>query len=156
MLELLDTCDNCFKRSNKVGHFTASAFILNKAKTHVLLMHHAKLNIWVQPGGHCDGDQDVSSVAIKEAEEETGIKGLKFLMPEIFDIDIHLLPEHKGIEAHYHFDIRFLLHAHEDDTFIKNHESHELRWVEINKENTPVDRESVARMFKKILSRKYF
>jgi 8-oxo-dGTP pyrophosphatase MutT (NUDIX family) len=150
MLELLDTCDNCYERSNKVGHFTASALVLNKEKTHVLLMHHAKLNIWVQPGGHCDGDEDVSRVAIKEAQEETGIKDLLLITPDIFDIDIHLLPDHKGVDAHYHFDVRFLLHAYADDTFVKNHESLELRWVDVFADDMLSDKESVTRLFNKI------
>ena len=61
----------------------------------VLLMHHTKLDKWFQLGGHCDGDPDVINVAIKEASEESGIKNIKPLSLEIFDIDIHLIPPHK-------------------------------------------------------------
>lgn len=146
MLELIDTCDDCFFRTCRVGHFTASAFLLNKDKTHVCLMHHAKLDKWMQLGGHCDGDHDVLNVAIKEAQEESGIEKIKPIENDIFDIDIHLIPPNSTDDAHYHFDIRFLLHAYDNDTLIKNHESKELRWVKKYDKNIP---QNVFRMFEK-------
>ena len=146
MLEFLIACDDCFLRSCRVGHFTSSAFLLNKNMTHVCLMHHTKLDKWMQLGGHCDGDYDILNVAIKEAQEESGIKNIKPIKEEIFDIDVHLIPPNINDEAHYHFDIRFLLHAYDDDTLIKNHESQELRWVKSNDKDVP---ENVFRMFKK-------
>lgn len=146
MLDVLKHCDDCFLRSCRVGHFTASAFLLNKGKTAVCLMHHAKLDKWLQLGGHCDGDPDILNVAIKEAKEESGIQNIRAITREIFDIDIHLIPSRPEDPAHYHFDIRFLLHAYDDDTLIKNHESHALRWVD--KYDLGIS-ENVGRMFKK-------
>jgi 8-oxo-dGTP pyrophosphatase MutT (NUDIX family) len=147
MLEFLETCDDAFLRSCLVGHFTASAFLLNHDKTHVCLMHHTKLNKWVQPGGHCDGDSNILAVAIKEAQEETGITQIIPLNPDIFDLDLHLIPANTKDKAHYHFDIRFFLHACGNDTLIKNHESQELRWVEKDVQ-LPLD-PSVRRLFEK-------
>lgn len=148
MLEFIFSCDDCFLRSCRVGHFTSSAFLLNKDKTHVCLMHHAKLNKWMQLGGHCDGDSDVLSVAIKEAREESGIENIKPIKSDIFDIDIHLIPPSSKDDAHYHFDIRFLLHAYDDDdTLVKNHESNELKWVQKAEHDVP---SNVVRMFKKL------
>jgi 8-oxo-dGTP pyrophosphatase MutT (NUDIX family) len=106
----------------------------------------------MQLGGHCDGDQNMLNVAIKEAQEESGIKEIKPLSLNIFDIDIHLIPPSKKDDAHYHFDVRFLLHAYSGDKVYKNHESKELRWVERNSENVPTDSDSVTRMFKKLKS----
>ena len=60
---------DCFERSLEIGHITASAWLLNKDNTYALLMHHAKLQDWFQLGGHCDGDSDVLSISIKEAQE---------------------------------------------------------------------------------------
>ena len=67
MLDFLQTSPNVFKRSHCCGHFTGSCMLLNKEKTHALLMHHMKLDRWFQLGGHCDGDHDTLAVAIKEA-----------------------------------------------------------------------------------------
>lgn len=150
MIELLGASDDCFLRSCRVGHFTASAFLLNKDKTHVLMMHHAKLDRWMQLGGHCDGNTDVHAVAIKEAQEESGIDQIKLLNEDIFDIDIHLIPSRAKEQAHYHFDIRFLLHAYESDNFVQNRESKELRWIFMTEEEPLSDSESVNRMFRKL------
>ncbi|PLX29421.1 MAG: nucleoside triphosphate hydrolase [Alphaproteobacteria bacterium] len=150
MLQFLDTCPDCFLRSCRAGHFTASAFLLNPEKTHVLLLLHAKLDKWMQLGGHCDGDPDALGVAIKEAQEESGIQKIRAIRPTVFDIGIHLIPPYKEEEAHYHFDIRFLLHAYETDQVIQNHESKALQWLKITGENLPKNRASVDRMFEKI------
>ena len=48
-----------WRRSTLEGHVTASAWVINVATTHALLLHHAKLDCWVQPGGHID-DSDES------------------------------------------------------------------------------------------------
>src|SRR5215217_9702417 len=63
---------DCFQRTLLEGHITASGWVLSADKNSVLLMHHFKLDRWFQPGGHCDGDPDVESVARKEVWEETG------------------------------------------------------------------------------------
>ena len=84
-----------FDRANK-GHITSSIWIVNADRTHSLLTHHKKFNLWVQLGGHNDGNIDCKAVAAQEAWEESGIEGLTFMNEGIFDIDIHLiiLPAH--------------------------------------------------------------
>ena len=119
MLDLIHECEDCFLRSFRLGHFVASAFLLNVKKTHVLSMHHAKLDKWMQLGSHCDGESDALSIAMKEAQEESGMNKIIPLNSQIFDIDMHLIPANAKDAAHCHFDIRFLSHAHEDDKFHK-------------------------------------
>lgn len=150
MLKVLSICEDCFLRSCRVGHFTASALLFNKNLTHVLLMHHTKLDKWMQLGGHCDGDMNILNVAIKEAQEESGIQEIRPLLPDIFDIDIHLIPPRKADAAHYHFDIRFLMHAYDNDKIVKNHESKALKWVEKYSQNLPSQEYSLLRMFEKV------
>lgn len=149
MLELLQACDDCFLRSCRVGHFTASAFLLNHKKTHALMLHHRKVGNWFQPGGHCDGDPDVLAVAIKEAQEESGIEEIRPLNPHVFDIDIHLFPTYKDEQAHYHYDVRFVLHAYGDDTLHQNHESKALEWIDVQATKIPNEDPSVKRLFTK-------
>lgn len=119
-------------RSCQPGHFTCSAWVLNAAGDSALLMHHAKLNMWLQPGGHCDGESDFIAVARKETEEETGLTNLTLLQPGIFDCDIHLIPARKNDPWHYHYDVRFLFQAAQHAILKKNHESHEIAWVPLN------------------------
>lgn len=140
---------NCFERSLEKGHITASAWLLNKNKSHTLLMHHTKLDKWIQLGGHCDGDPDVLAVAIKEVQEESGIQNVVPVSNDIFDIDIHLIPENKKEKAHYHYDIRFLLQVVGDEHIVQNKESKELRWIAKELNLIPTNEQSVIRMFKK-------
>jgi 8-oxo-dGTP pyrophosphatase MutT (NUDIX family) len=142
-----ENCD-CFERTLAPGHITASAWLLNKAGTHALLMHHAKLGIWVQLGGHCDGDADTLRVAIKEAQEESGISAIEPVSPAIFDLDIHFIPASKKEPAHYHYDIRYLLRVASDESFAQNSESLQLRWFEKNEE-LPTESRAVTRIAEK-------
>lgn len=122
--------DRCFHRDHLPGHITGSAWILNKKKTHVLLVHHAKLNKWLQPGGHADGEENVLSVAMREVNEETGLIHFKELVPGIFDIDIHTIPARADFPEHLHYDIRYALIATEDDEVIEvSAESHDVKWI---------------------------
>ena len=153
MLQLLDIGPLCFSRGLLSGHFTGSAFIVNQKKTHTLLLKHAKLNCWLQPGGHCDGDPDVENVAIKEVFEETGLIVEKSTNPEIFDIDIHKIPERKAVPEHLHYDVRFLFLVDESAKIEISDESTDLKWIPfIEIENYNID-ESVSRMVEKILTK---
>jgi 8-oxo-dGTP pyrophosphatase MutT (NUDIX family) len=76
--------DTCFNRELSVGHMTGSAWIVNRLGTHTLLTHHKKLNKWLQPGGHADGDSDILQVAKREADEESGLTDLEIEDGKIF------------------------------------------------------------------------
>jgi 8-oxo-dGTP pyrophosphatase MutT (NUDIX family) len=112
-------------------------------------MHHTKLNKWFQLGGHCDGDGNILNVALKEAQEESGIFHIKPISTEIFDIDIHTIPANSKEPEHEHFDVRFLLQVTSDEEVIQNKESKELRWIGLNLSDLPTDQHSVVRMFYK-------
>ncbi len=150
MIHFINEHPDCFERTLEIGHITGSAFILNKEHTHALLLHHTKLDKWFQLGGHCDGDPDVLAVATREAQEESGIMAIAPLNTEIFDIDIHRIPENKREKAHDHFDVRFLLHVTSNEQLVQNVESKELRWIKLDMSDLPTDNRSVIRMFKKI------
>jgi len=151
ILAFINKYENCFERTLEIGHVTASAWLLNQDKTKALLMHHTKLDKWFQLGGHCDGNPDTLEVAIKEAEEESGIQNISAVNNQIFDIDVHLIPENKREKEHYHYDIRFLLYVNGDDQLVQNSESKELRWISKNINELPTDNSSVIRMFNKWL-----
>lgn len=153
MIEFINKYTNtCFERSLEVGHFTGSSWLLNKNKNKALLMHHTKLDKWFQLGGHCDGDPDVLGVSIKESQEESGIVNIEPISNEIFDIDIHLIPENKYNKAHYHYDVRFLLYVTSDEEIVQNRESKELRWIDKDPKNLPTNTPSIIRMFNKWIS----
>ena len=120
---------DAFLRSHLPGHITGSAWIIDKESGDVLLTHHAKLNRWLQPGGHADGDENVMRVAAREAQEETGLQQLTLVSDKIFDIDIHTIPARGDMPAHLHFDIRYLFYSDKKHPLVITHESHDLRWI---------------------------
>jgi 8-oxo-dGTP pyrophosphatase MutT (NUDIX family) len=116
-------------RSCPEGHFTASALVVDAAHAEVLVLFHAKLRKWLQPGGHVDGSGDLASSARREATEETGIDGLTVVGPAI-DLDIHeVCPPREA--PHLHLDVRYVVEAPPGATVAGNHESTELRWVSL-------------------------
>lgn len=120
---------DCFERTNLAGHVTGSAWIVDRAATAVVLLHHRKLDRWLQPGGHADGDPDVRRVALREAAEESGLTDLVAASADIYDVDAHEIPARPGEPAHVHFDVRFAFFARRDEAPIVSDESHEVAWV---------------------------
>lgn len=139
--------ENCYQRSNLHGHITASVWVTNKSKDQVLLLHHKKLDKWLQPGGHADGNENLIAVAMKELEEETGLSNVSLQSHKIFDLDIHTIPERKGVPIHKHYDVRFLVVADVSEKLLQNHESTALRWFHLDK--VPKE-ESMQRMVDKL------
>jgi len=128
-------CDtpDCFERSHAAGHITGSGWLLNPMGDKALLTLHRKLKLWVQPGGHADGDPDVLRVALREAGEESGIGGIAALSRHIYDVDIHVIPARlaTGEPEHLHYDIRYLLQAPSENYAISD-ESDALGWFTMN------------------------
>jgi 8-oxo-dGTP pyrophosphatase MutT (NUDIX family) len=147
-LKLLEH-DRAFHRDHLPGHITGSAWIVDAAHTSVLLTHHAKLDKWLQPGGHADGDENVLRVALREAEEETGLKNFKLLQQGIFDLDIHTIPARKDFPEHLHYDIRFIFEADRGEALLISDESHDLKWVPFHQLSTYTSNTSILRMVDK-------
>lgn len=126
--ELLDDPQDPFVRERLAGHFTGSAWLVAGDDARVLLTHHRKLGRWLQPGGHADGDRDLARVALREAQEESGMAGLWLPSPRIFDLDRHWIPERKGVPGHWHYDVRYVVRAGADETFVVGEESLDLAW----------------------------
>lgn len=140
-----------WKRATLEGHITASAWVLNAPRTHALLLHHAKLNCWVQPGGHVDdSDTSVSAGAMREAIEETGLTTLHLDSESLFDVDIHSIPERKSEPAHLHYDLRYLIISRDTSVTISN-ESLGARWIPLNELTQPSIERSISRMAEKSL-----
>lgn len=145
--------EDCFERSLAIGHVTGSAWVVNPVGTHVLLTHHRKLNRWFQPGGHADGDPDILRVALREAEEETGLAA-EPVDRRLFDVDIHVIPARGAEPAHDHVDMRFAVRVDDARPFVVSAESHDLAWVSIGRLTDYTREESMLRMAAKWLHRK--
>jgi 8-oxo-dGTP pyrophosphatase MutT (NUDIX family) len=127
VLAFLAAHPDALERTCAEGHLTGSALVVDSAGRRTLLMLHRKLGRWFQPGGHADGDADLAHVALREASEETGLKGLRIVLPAI-DIDVHRV-EPPGESPHLHLDVRYLVVAPAGAVEVGNDESLALRWV---------------------------
>ena len=162
--DLVNSSPDCFERTCRPGHITGSAWVLSHDRSKCLLVHHRKLNRWLQPGGHADGQTDICAVALREAQEESGLEHLDLqqdggvLVP--LDIDVHTIPARYNAkrcdtlgnlveEAHQHHDIRFLFVAAAGQKLVLSEESHDLRWFSREELLNLTDEESVLRMQRK-------
>lgn len=152
ILQFVKQHPDCFDRSLGIGHITGSAWIVNRNRDRFLLTFHRKLNMWLQLGGHADGNGNVAEVALNEAREESGLDEVRLLSDEIFDVDVHLIPEYKGLAEHHHYDVRFLVEADDSQGLKISDESHDLRWLSEIELKTLTTEESILRMLRKSLN----
>ena len=132
-------------RTTAPGHLTGSALVVDSAGERVLVLLHAKLRRWLQPGGHADGDTELAGVALKEATEETGIDGLGVLVPAV-DLDLHAVDHHDPLGEHVHLDLRFVVVAPPAAVEVANRESLGLRWVTLDELRDLADEEGLVRL----------
>ena len=152
---------DCFDRTCRPGHVTASAWVDDAGRDRLLLVHHRKLDRWLQPGGHADGQADVAAAALREVAEETGLARLAARRRLGRDADARstststssppaTTPPASLIEdAHEHHDVRFLVIADGDLTPQVSDESHDVRWFTADELHATTDEESVLRMWRK-------
>lgn len=141
--------EDAFERTLTIGHVTASAWIVDPARTRALLTHHRKLGKWLQLGGHVDGDRDVRRAALREAREESGLRSLRFASDAIYDLDVHPIPARPGEPAHEHYDVRFAFEADPAEPFVVSAESKALAWVPLDALASYGADESVLRLARK-------
>ena len=137
MIKYISDFDNILTRQNEYGHFTSSAFVLNKERTKILMIYHKIYNSWAWTGGHSDGDSNLLNVAIKEAKEETGIKNVVPILPDIYSLEIITVDGHekrgKYISSHVHLNITYLLEADENEEIhIKEDENSGVKWFSVD------------------------
>jgi 8-oxo-dGTP pyrophosphatase MutT (NUDIX family) len=123
-----------FDRGLASGHLTGSALVVSRSGQRVLLLHHRKLQRWLQPGGHADpGEQTGEQVALREAREETGLSELALHpdAPRPLDVDVHAIPARGHEPAHRHLDLRYLVLA-SDETNLERSlvETEDMRWFD--------------------------
>ena len=133
------TAPRPWSRATLEGHITASAWVLDRTRSHAALIHHRKLNRWLQPGGHVeDTDASWRAAAQREVTEETGVE--RFIPQAddatLIDVDVHPIPARPDEPAHVHYDLRFLFIVDVDATvdtvndtlMINAEEAHDCRW----------------------------
>lgn len=158
--QFLGSSPEVFQRTHPPGHFTGSGLLASADLSRVALMHHRKLDKWLQFGGHADGEEMLARVACRECEEESGIPAPAFLPyeealgldwhPLPFDLDVHTIPARGSDPEHLHYDVRYLLYTDRPEQLRGNAESHDLGWFTLAEARALTDEVSMHRQFDKL------
>ena len=115
ILRFLEQNDDAFLRENRIAHITASAWVVNPARDKVLMVYHKIYDSWSWTGGHADGETDLLSVALREVTEETGVRSVRPVSPEIFSLEVLTVDGHEKrgeyVSSHLHLNVTYLLEA---------------------------------------------
>lgn len=115
-------------KGRRPSHLTSSLLVLDTTKTQVLLTLHPKAGMWLQLGGHIEGDDDsIEAAALREGREEGGLP-----MPEhatLVSVSPHLLGG--GFTCREHLDVRFAV-AIPANAPVASNESLEVAWWPID------------------------
>jgi 8-oxo-dGTP pyrophosphatase MutT (NUDIX family) len=133
ILDWIETQTDAFSRDNIVAHMTASAWVVNKDRSRVLMVYHNIYDSWSWLGGHADGETDLLAVAIREVKEEAGISGVRPVSEEIFSLESLTVDGHvkrgKYVSSHLHLNVTYLLEADsEEQVFVKEDENSGVGW----------------------------
>lgn len=135
ILSLLDTFDDIYTRNNPIAHMTASAWVVSKDRKKVLMAYHNLYDSWAWLGGHCDGDEDLLHVALREVREESGLENVNPVDGEIFSVEVLTVDGHEKrgeyVSSHLHLNVTYLLEADSSQPVInKPDENKAVAWFE--------------------------
>ena len=141
------------------GHFTAAGFIFNPQRTKTLMVYHNIYNSWAWTGGHADGERDLLKLALREAEEETGVKCIPIdgvaCMADILPVKAHI-KRGEPVKAHVHLNLTFALECEESAvTRIKPDENSGVGWIDLGRLEEHISPEDAAMLpvYRRILAK---
>ena len=159
MLQFMKNNENYLDRENKMGHFTASMWTVNKERTKTLMVYHNLYDSWSWIGGHADGMEKLCEVALKELCEETGVESVRLINEDVFSLETLVVNGHmrKGIwvPSHLHFNLTFWAEAEEFGVLtVKEDENSAVQWWTFE-ETLKVSTEQwmVENIYKKLIER---
>lgn len=156
-LEFINKYEDVLTRNNVIGHFSSSAFIVNKERTKTLVVYHIIQDGWLCPGGHADGEEDLLSVAIREVKEETGLL-VKVLDENIFGIHSAPVKGHikhgKYVSAHLHLDTMYLMEADDSLPLVyKDDESKGIKWISLEEATSDMMCSFIRPIYEKMIKK---
>lgn len=159
MLQFMEQNSNYLVRDNQIAHFTASIWTVNKERTKTLMVYHNIYDSWSWIGGHADGEEDLCAVAMRELQEETGVKHAKLVSDEILSLETLTVNGHvrrgRYVPSHLHLNVTFLAEADEREALIVNvDENQAVKWWTF-KEALQVSNEPwmIERVYKKLIEK---
>jgi ADP-ribose pyrophosphatase len=133
ILQFLEKEPNVFFRENRAAHMTASGWVVNAARTRVLMAYHNLYQSWSWLGGHADGDRDLLGTALREVREESGLKAVRCAAGGIFSVEVLCVDGHikhgSYVSSHLHLNVTYLLEADETEALaVKADENSAVAW----------------------------
>ena len=133
ILDYLAKNPDAFYRSDPIAHMTASAWIVNRDRTKVLMVYHRIYDSWSWTGGHADGEEDLAAVALREVKEETGVKNARLVSEDILSLEVLTVDGHEKngayVSSHLHLNVTYLVEADEHDALtVCEAENSGVRW----------------------------
>lgn len=157
MLTFMKTNAGWLTRENSVAHVTASSWIVDPARTHALMVYHNIYNSWSWTGGHADGDGDLFNVALREANEETGVSARPVMEAPISIESVCVAPHIKRgrqVSAHIHMNVTYLFEADMNEGIrIKPDENSGVRWIRFEDIDAMVTEPEMRPIYAKLISR---
>lgn len=159
ILHFLYTNENAFLRSNTLAHMSASAFVVNSSLDKVLFAYHKIYHSWAWLGGHADGEENLSLVAMKEAREESGVENIHLLDEAPFSIEVLPVSGHikreQYVNSHLHMNVTYLLLANEEDVlFVNEEENTGVKWIPLYElENYVSEKWMMERVYSKLIKK---
>lgn len=146
-----------FTRENDRMHMTASAWVTNEAHDGVLMAYHNIYDSWAWLGGHADGEEDLLAVALREANEESGIRAVP-VSRDIFSLEIlHVAPHVKRgkfVCAHLHLNATYLLEADDQAPIrCKPDENSAVRWLDTAEVLAAVSEPAMLPVYRKLMEK---
>ena len=159
MLRFMEQNSDYLSRENQIAHFTTSIWTVNKERTKTLMVYHNIYDSWSWIGGHADGEEDLCAVAMRELQEETGVKFATLVSEEILSLETLTVSGHmkrgKYVSSHLHFNLTFLAEADEREALVVNEDENQaVKWWTFE-EALQVSSEPwmVERVYKKLIEK---
>ena len=137
ILDYLAKNPDAFYRSDPIAHMTASAWIVNRERTKVLMVYHRIYDSWSWTGGHADGEKDLLAVALREAREETGLRTVRAVSEKIYSLEVLTVDGHEKrgeyVASHLHLNVTYLLEADESEELrVCEEENSGVKWFTLD------------------------
>lgn len=150
--------DRLLSRECAYAHMTASSIIVNRDRSKTLLAFHKIYNSWAWTGGHADGDGDFEAVARREAQEETGIGGLRLLGRGAASLEVLPVWAHvrrgQTVGSHLHLNVSYLFEADEGEPLrVAEAENSAVGWIPVARLEEAVTEEDMLPVYRKLLHR---
>lgn len=131
--------------------------MVNKERNKMVVVYHIINGGWIYPGGHADGEDDFLSVAVREVEEETGLK-VKVLDENVYSIQSAPVKGHikrgKYVSAHLPLDVLYIMEADDKIPLVyREDESKGVIWIHFEEADNDTMCDFIRPVHKKLIKK---